>query len=515
MLHWNSRVPVALPRGDARGGSPGGMASSAGVSGMVDVALEGDAEAAAPTRVSPPESRPQQKDGTGTHESGSSASVSGSHRSQPARTPEDETRFNEKDDAPLIGPNPTRSIGGGMVALELSGSGDLGGENSWVLDDDRWRWRHTVSYWVCVSFILGSLLFVSGCAFWYKHYVYASRTRALVTYPFLLGSVLFTLGAYLGVFQAINVGVRGRSTLWRWAPEKDGFLGYFYYLVGAAVFNISCAEPLAVFDDWPVWVKREMAWGAAEVGSVFFVLGAWKEVTHNGCLDVRKCYENGKMRTVVFWLSWNNLSGGCWFFLAACAGRFDPESKGWVYTTYLIGSINFFIASSMMLYMWKGEQYGLGFIPSINRLVPLRPVTSGGRVEDSSKGYRKVSVVHFFFLQTYIALTGASFIDFCFATQRFSVYSKYHGFAHFHEAIASLMGVFMAVGLLFMASILHHTPRIHPFDKLLWWANVYVFVKLIQILVSIFEYYTVALETEEKEASAAMGNTTFAPPPMA
>ena len=66
-----------------------------------------------------------------------------------------------------------------------------------------------------------------------------------------------------------------------------------------------------------------------------------------------------------------------------------------------------------------------------------------------------------------------------------------------------------------MASILHHTPRIHPFDKLLWWANVYVFVKLIQILVSIFEYYTVALETEEKEASAAMGNTTFAPPPMA
>jgi len=24
-----------------------------------------------------------------------------------------------------------------------------------VLDDDRWRWRHSVSYWVCICFILG------------------------------------------------------------------------------------------------------------------------------------------------------------------------------------------------------------------------------------------------------------------------------------------------------------------------------------------------------------------------
>ena len=119
-----------------------------------------------------------------------------------------------------------------------------------------------------------------------------------------------------------------------------------------------------------------------------------------------------------------------------------------------------------------------------------------------------MSVLQYVFVQVYIALTGASFIDFCFATQRFSVYAQYHGFAHFHEAVASLMGVFMAVGLLTMASVLHHTPRIHPFDKLLYWVQVYVFVKLIQILVSIGEYYTVALKIEEEEAEGA-----FAPPP--
>jgi hypothetical protein len=237
-------------------------------------------------------------------------------------------------------------------------------------------------------------------------------------------------------------------------------------------------------------------------------------VTHNDVLDVRRCYESGKIKTVIFWLSWNNFAGSCFFLLAACAGRFDPESPTWVYTTYLIGSLNFFVASSMMLFMWKGEQYGLGFIPSINRLVPLRAASvADEELRAAGKGYRRVSKTHFAFLQMYIALTGASFIDFCFATQRFSVYSQYHGFAHFHEAVASLMGVFMSVGLLFMASVLHHTPRIHPFDKLLWWVNFYVFVKLIQILVSIFEYYTVALEGEAKQAEETAANATYAPPP--
>ena len=68
-----------------------------------------------------------------------------------------------------------------------------------------------------------------------------------------LSLCLYPSGSYLGLFQAINVGRRGRSLLWRWAPEKDGFMGYLYYLVGAAVFNVSCAEPLEMFEQWPTW----------------------------------------------------------------------------------------------------------------------------------------------------------------------------------------------------------------------------------------------------------------------
>ena len=473
---------------------------SSAIDDMVDIALEqrGDdgagASAAPSDGETPPPALARISENDGTTPGAPASSALG-------ETPAEET---ERDSAPLM-TRATRSVGGGMIALEVSSSGDALGEDL-VLDDDRWRWRHTVSYWVCITYILGSLLFVAGCAFWYKRYAYESRKRALVTYPFLFGSVLFTLGGYLGLFQAINVGRRGRSVYWEWAPEKDGFLGYLYYFIGAAVFNISCMEPLAMFAGLPPWMKREMAWGAAEIGSAFFIAGAYAEVRHNRCLDIRECAENGRWKTLPFWLSWNNLSGGCLFFLAACAGRFDPESPGWVYTTYLIGSVNFFVASSVMLYMWKGEQYGLGFIPSINRLVPLRSASGDG------KAYRRVSVLQYVFLQLYIVLTGASFIDFCFATQRFGVYSQYHGFAHFHEAIASLMGVFMSVGLLVMASVLHHTPRIHPFDKLLYWVQIYVVVTLVQILISIGEYYTVALASEAKEAENAAAGVGVAPP---
>ena len=67
----------------------------------------------------------------------------------------------EGDNTPLVS---SMSVGGGMVAFEFSSGGENGviGDDM-VLDDDRWRWRHTVSYWVCVCYIL-CLLYTSDAA---------------------------------------------------------------------------------------------------------------------------------------------------------------------------------------------------------------------------------------------------------------------------------------------------------------------------------------------------------------
>ena len=120
---------------------------------------------------------------------------------------------------------------------------------------------------------------------------------------FLLGSILFTLGGYLGVFQAINLGRRGTSKLWEWSPEKDGFLGYWFYFVGALVFNVSCIEPLELFADWPDWLKRDGGGGRAEVGSLCFIAGAFVEVRTTKSLNVFEAVESGRWRKLPFWLS--------------------------------------------------------------------------------------------------------------------------------------------------------------------------------------------------------------------
>ena len=40
----------------------------------------------------------------------------------------------------------------------------------------------------------------------------------------------------------------------------------------------------------------------------------------------------------------------------------------WVILPFAVGSALFLLASSMMLFMWKNQQYGLGFVRGINRL---------------------------------------------------------------------------------------------------------------------------------------------------
>ena len=189
----------------------------------------------------------------------------------------------ERDSAPLM----RRGAVEGMIALEVSSSGEAMGDDV-VLDDDEMALA-THRELLGVYQLHPRIPTVRRRMRLLVQALRVRVPRALVTYPFLCGSVMFTLGSYLGVFQAINVGRRGASLMWEWVPEKDGFMGYLYYLIGALVFNVSCAEPLEMFAGLPPWMKREMAWGAAEIGSAFFVAGAYQEVRHNRAWDVRAC----------------------------------------------------------------------------------------------------------------------------------------------------------------------------------------------------------------------------------
>ena len=72
-------------------------------------------------------------------------------------------------------------------------------------DSAAYRFRNTIAYWVAVFFAEGSLLFVVGAS---SSMVVESEWRrlGLIEYSYFAGSIFFTLGAYMGFFEVINVG---------------------------------------------------------------------------------------------------------------------------------------------------------------------------------------------------------------------------------------------------------------------------------------------------------------------
>ena len=159
-----------------------------------------------------------------------------------------------------------------------------------VLDDDRWVAAHRV--------VLGLRLLHPRFDVVRRRervLVQALRAKAgaaLVVYPFrgrhcsrwgLPGHVPgHQLGTARGE-QAVGV-----------VPGEGRFPRVLVYFVGALVFNVSCIEPLELFADWPDWLKREMAWGAAEVGSLCFIMGAFVEVHTTNSLNVFEAVESGR-----------------------------------------------------------------------------------------------------------------------------------------------------------------------------------------------------------------------------
>ena len=81
----------------------------------------------------------------------------------------------------------------------------------------RWAWRHTIAYWVCINFLIGSALFVAAGFFDYQGEAAESpvRQKATIDWPYFVGGVFFLLGGYLGYLESINV-------LSNAADDRDG-----------------------------------------------------------------------------------------------------------------------------------------------------------------------------------------------------------------------------------------------------------------------------------------------------
>ena len=384
-----------------------------------------------------------------------------------------------------------------------------------------YRFRNTVAFWIAISFVEGSLLFLCGavvsmCALgdeWMR--------RGLVEYAYFAGSLFFSLGAYLGFFQVINVGNATTRLVGCRGTSVEAYWGSLLYFLGALCFNVACAVGLLPHTDALSWAAY---WAPSTLGSLCFVLAAIIEFKHNSHV---------RCSTPVFWLCFWYLAGSLLFLVAAAAGwphQVEDVEDGLVNPGYALGSIAFALGAWCALWMWKAEQFGLGFIREINevwasatdksargagfyespydepvadnpgymerpwrstRSAPERrsaasliSVEGGAAAEDSTNTRRmpsaddskpaKVDLKQQAFLLVYVLLGTLSVLNLCTTIACEQEAARGHaelGAARLAAAgtiLASLSVFFAAHVILMLATVVHRTPSLHPYDYLLW-----------------------------------------------
>jgi hypothetical protein len=77
----------------------------------------------------------------------------------------------------------------------------------WYPNWETWKFRRTLSYWIAILYMEGSLLFTLGGAFSMTSLPEKSHAdmQALVITPYFIGSICFTVGSYAGVLEVVNV----------------------------------------------------------------------------------------------------------------------------------------------------------------------------------------------------------------------------------------------------------------------------------------------------------------------
>eukprot|EP00992_Anisonema_acinus_P003345 TRINITY_DN12849_c0_g1_i1.p1 TRINITY_DN12849_c0_g1~~TRINITY_DN12849_c0_g1_i1.p1 ORF type:complete len:125 (+),score=12.85 TRINITY_DN12849_c0_g1_i1:508-882(+) len=101
-----------------------------------------------------------------------------------------------------------------------------------------------------------------------------------------------------------------------------------------------------------------------------------------------------------------------------------------------------------MLYMWKQQQFGLGWLRELNVL----------RFNE-----RQLSNAQFVMLNIYLLIACAAIIE-CSIVWQLRCYMA---------VPLPLVTIFGIIGVMWLATVLHNTPKRQPFGSLLWYMRAY------------------------------------------
>eukprot|EP00928_Gymnodinium_smaydae_P008207 TRINITY_DN12985_c0_g1_i1.p1 TRINITY_DN12985_c0_g1~~TRINITY_DN12985_c0_g1_i1.p1 ORF type:complete len:530 (+),score=101.64 TRINITY_DN12985_c0_g1_i1:77-1591(+) len=355
----------------------------------------------------------------------------------------------------------------------------------WYPTIEEWQWRRTLSYWVAVLFLEGSIFFtVSAFLFNCKEqlgpyyesltlggYCAAKLTFVIATYFMCVETINLQLCNGLsaqptaspsdprnGQSEAVNSTEIEKKYEFRYWPfcyrtaianlDQEGlgpcpYYAAVLYFTGVIVF----AAGLSVdFVTVPKDISGMINLGCFSSGSLLFVLGSIAECIESETFKP-PCLDKAGLAALM------NLAGSCSFLL----GSLIINRDGYVSNvSFGVGAAFFTIGSSIQVTMWKDEQYGLTFLAALNHL-------SSPKFETPDNQRMHMTIRHLIFIHLYVL--GAVLSVYNFNIQMTRTFMK--GTAvNFEHAFNNILPCIISHFLLMLSSAVMAMPKTRPYKQL-------------------------------------------------
>ncbi len=214
-----------------------------------------------------------------------------------------------------------------------------------------------LNWWIGNIFALGSLLFAvaSLLSLMPKLAMAWSLNSTQINALFFIGSIPFTIAAYLQLFQAANAGEfdatgsasASRLRLLGWRPQSIGWLSCALQFVGTLLFNFNTWDAMLPSLAW--FQQDLLIWAPNIIGSILFLGSGYLAF-----IETCHAFWAWNPNSISWWVVSTNLLGCVGFMISAMLAIFLPGTPDIevvhvsIYFT-LFGAIGFLIGSALML----------------------------------------------------------------------------------------------------------------------------------------------------------------------
>lgn len=329
-------------------------------------------------------------------------------------------------------------------------------------DEGAWSFKSTIAFWCSVLFMNGSILFIVGAVCSLEGVLPAGdeyASRAMVDYPYFVGATFnFLPATYLVYFQVINKLASHGSTakglgtprplVFVARPQKNlGHIACLCNLCGAICYGISTGN-MFINGDYTLVMDIP-----AIIGSCLFIVGAVMEGEYN---TWRVCGNTSFYNKLPVVQAYCYTFGATLFLVGYVAmwdhwsGENPHRADVWTNRPFVLGSVFFLMGSICDLIMWKKKIYGLGFAKTLS---PSKRSVRGATVD-----FRQQAM-----LWVYGLLMAMSQVNI----------GLYISVPMLHTALAHKLPHFIVelliyTVIMFLASVIHTTPKTYPYNLLLW-----------------------------------------------